>query len=112
MPGQGNLNINDFMQSVVATGYSGPLSLEIFNDQFRSRSAKEVAIDGMRSLILLEDQAKIGRSTKTKALGSSSDIRDVAFVQYEFAHHHSFDRANSCRLPDSRLPGHHRSKHV
>ncbi|HMH98252.1 MAG TPA: sugar phosphate isomerase/epimerase, partial [Bradyrhizobium sp.] len=61
MPGQGNLDINDFMQSVVATGYSGPLSLEIFNDQFRSRSAKEVAIDGMRSLILLEDQAKIGR---------------------------------------------------
>src|SRR6202162_980021 len=63
-PGQGNLDISDFLQSVFATGYSGPLSLEIFNDQFRSRSAKEVAIDGMRSLVLLEDQANIGRKKK------------------------------------------------
>ena len=82
MPGQGNLNINDFMQSVFATGYSGPLSLEIFNDQFRSRSAKEVAIDGMRSLVLLEDQANIGRNEKAKALGPRSEIGDVAFVEF------------------------------
>src|ERR1700738_3668879 len=75
MPGQGNLNINDFMQSVVATGYLGPLSLEIFNDQFRSRSAKEVAIDGMRSLVLLKDQANIGRSKKATALGPRSEVR-------------------------------------
>jgi len=112
MPGQGNLNINDFMQSVVATGYSGPLSLEIFNDQFRSRSAKEVAIDGMRSLILLEDQAKTGRRTKTKALGPRSEIRDVAFVEFAVDKNHAADLASVFRQLGFRLSGRHRSKPV
>jgi len=35
-PGQGNLPIRDFMQAINATGYKGPLSLEIFNDQLRA----------------------------------------------------------------------------
>ncbi|HTE92897.1 MAG TPA: TIM barrel protein, partial [Bradyrhizobium sp.] len=112
MPGQGNLDINDFMQSVVATGYSGPLSLEIFNDQFRSRSAKEVAIDGMRSLVLLEDQAKTGRSTKTKALGPRSEIRDVAFVEFAVDKNHAADLASVFRQLGFRLSGRHRSKPV
>src|SRR6201996_8023553 len=58
-PGQGNLAIRDFMQAVDATGYTGPLSLEIFNDQFRAQSTREVALDGMRSLLLMDsEQAK------------------------------------------------------
>ncbi len=44
-PGQGNLPVAEFMQAVDATGYNGPLSLEIFNDQFRAQSTREVAID-------------------------------------------------------------------
>jgi 4-hydroxyphenylpyruvate dioxygenase len=39
----------------MATGYDGDLSLEIFNDQFRARSARQVAIDGQRSLIATLD---------------------------------------------------------
>ena len=31
-------------------GYRGPVSLEIFNDQFRGASANAIALDGMRSL--------------------------------------------------------------
>jgi 4-hydroxyphenylpyruvate dioxygenase len=112
MPGQGNLNINDFMQSVVATGYSGPLSLEIFNDQFRSRSAKEVAVDGMRSLVLLEDQANIGRSKTTKALSPRSEIRDVAFVEFAVDRNHAGDLASTFRQLGFRLSGRHRSKPV
>jgi 4-hydroxyphenylpyruvate dioxygenase len=112
MPGQGNLNINGFMQSVVATGYSGPLSLEIFNDQFRSRSAKEVAIDGMRSLVLLEDQANISRSKKTTALSPRSEIRDVAFVEFAVDKNHAGDLANVFRQLGFRLSGQHRSKPV
>ncbi len=38
-PGQGDLPVADFMEAVRTTGYSGPLSLEIFNDQFRGRAA-------------------------------------------------------------------------
>src|SRR6516165_3356352 len=52
-PGQGNLPIADFMRAIATTGYKGALSLEIFNDQFRAQSTKEVAIDAMRSLLLL-----------------------------------------------------------
>jgi len=55
-PGQGDLALLEFMQALNATGYDGPLSLEIFNDQFRGGSARGVAIDGHRSLRFLLDQ--------------------------------------------------------
>ena len=45
MPGEGDLAVGDFMKSVTATGYSGPVSLEIFNDQFRAGPAKMIAKD-------------------------------------------------------------------
>ncbi|HEV7689221.1 MAG TPA: sugar phosphate isomerase/epimerase, partial [Hyphomonadaceae bacterium] len=50
-PGQGEFPLTDFMDVVSATGYSGILSLEIFNDQFRAGSPRGVAIDGQRSLV-------------------------------------------------------------
>lgn len=58
MPGQGDLPVTDFMRAVVATGYDGPLSLEIFNDQFRGGSPRTIAVDGRRSLINLMDQVR------------------------------------------------------
>lgn len=58
MPGEGDLPVVDFMRAVAATGYSGPLSLEIFNDQFRGGSARLLAEDGHRSLIYLMDQVR------------------------------------------------------
>ncbi|TIU31492.1 MAG: sugar phosphate isomerase/epimerase, partial [Mesorhizobium sp.] len=58
MPGEGDLPVIDFMRAVAATGYDGPLSLEIFNDQFRGGSPKSIAMDGRRSLIYLMDQVR------------------------------------------------------
>jgi len=55
-PGQGDLPLLDFMTALQATEFDGPLSLEIFNDQFRAGSARSVAVDGHRSLIYLVDQ--------------------------------------------------------
>jgi 4-hydroxyphenylpyruvate dioxygenase len=49
-PGQGDYPIVDYLDAVTRSGYRGPLSLEIFNDQFRGASAAAVAVDGMRSL--------------------------------------------------------------
>jgi 4-hydroxyphenylpyruvate dioxygenase len=49
-PGQGDYPIVDYLDAVTRSGYRGPLSLEIFNDQFRGASAVAIAIDGMRSL--------------------------------------------------------------
>jgi 4-hydroxyphenylpyruvate dioxygenase len=58
MPGQGDLPVVDFMRAVAATGYDGPLSLEIFNDQFRGGSPRSIAVDGRRSLVNLMDQVR------------------------------------------------------
>ena len=56
MPGEGDLDVTAFMRAVAATGYAGPLSLEIFNDQFRGGSPRAIAVDGHRSLLYLMDQ--------------------------------------------------------
>jgi 4-hydroxyphenylpyruvate dioxygenase len=56
-PGQGDLDVVGFLRAVLASGYSGPLSLEIFNDEFRAAPARLTARDGLRSLILVEAEA-------------------------------------------------------
>jgi len=58
MPGEGDLDVTNFMRAVAATGYDGVLSLEIFNDQFRGGSPKSIAVDGHRSLVYLMDQVR------------------------------------------------------
>lgn len=58
MPGEGDLDVTGFMRAVAATGYSGPVSLEIFNDQFRGGNPRSVAQDGYRSLVALMDDVR------------------------------------------------------
>ena len=48
-PGQGELQIAEFMALLSATGYDGPLSHEIFNDVFRMGHSEQTARDGLRS---------------------------------------------------------------
>ena len=100
-PGQGNLPVGDFMQAVEATGYKGPLSLEIFNDQFRAQSTKEVALDGMRSLLLL------GREQADRA-----EVSGVHFVEFAVDPTHAAPLAELLRQLGFRLTGRHRSKAV
>ncbi|HTR11254.1 MAG TPA: TIM barrel protein [Paraburkholderia sp.] len=54
-PGQGDFALADFTAQVVKSGYTGPLSLEIFNDGFRGAPPAATAADGHRSLLLLEE---------------------------------------------------------
>ncbi|NBQ73884.1 MAG: sugar phosphate isomerase/epimerase and 4-hydroxyphenylpyruvate domain-containing protein [Acetobacteraceae bacterium] len=54
-PGQGELPVARFLQDLLATGWSGTLSLEVFNDEFRAAPSRRIARDGLRSLTLLED---------------------------------------------------------
>ncbi len=56
-PGQGELPLEAFMDALVATGYDGYLSLEVFNDEFRGGSTRRLAVDGLRSLNYLMDKA-------------------------------------------------------
>ncbi len=57
-PGQGELDVPGFVRAVIASGYQGPLSLEVFNDYFRSSPSRMIARDGLRSLILVEAEAR------------------------------------------------------
>ncbi len=56
-PGQGDLDVTGFLRAVLASGYAGPLSLEVFNDEFRAAPARLMARDGLRSLNLVEADA-------------------------------------------------------
>ena len=55
-PGQGGFDLAGFLGHVLAAGYDGPLSLEVFNDVFRQADPERMAVDAMRSLLLLEDE--------------------------------------------------------
>jgi 4-hydroxyphenylpyruvate dioxygenase len=57
-PGQGELAIDAFMDALQVTGFDGLVSLEIFNDSFRAGSARSVAIDGQRSLLVMLDELR------------------------------------------------------
>lgn len=56
-PGEGQFELAKFMGHVIRAGYSGPVSLEIFNDVFRQSDVERTAVDAMRSLIWLEEQS-------------------------------------------------------
>jgi 4-hydroxyphenylpyruvate dioxygenase len=56
--------VTRFMRNVIASGYAGPISLEIFNDEFRAAPPRPIAIDAMRSLVLLEEELLAGPDDK------------------------------------------------
>ncbi|WP_106745947.1 bifunctional sugar phosphate isomerase/epimerase/4-hydroxyphenylpyruvate dioxygenase family protein [Yoonia maritima] len=85
MPGEGDLDVTGFMQAVMATGYSGPISLEIFNDQFRGGSPTTIAKDGHRSLIALMDDVRRAEPTVTvdmPAMPPRIGVDGVSFVEF------------------------------
>ncbi|WP_283646368.1 bifunctional sugar phosphate isomerase/epimerase/4-hydroxyphenylpyruvate dioxygenase family protein [Marinovum algicola] len=85
MPGEGDLAVTDFMRAVMATGYAGPISLEIFNDQFRSGPPKTIAKDGHRSLIALMDdvrRAEPALAFTSAEMPARSSVDGVSFVEF------------------------------
>lgn len=59
LPGQGDLGVAGFLRAVLATGYAGNLSIEVFNEQ-TSEPPKEMARAGMSSLLNVEEEARRG----------------------------------------------------
>ncbi len=57
-PGQGEMDVTTFVRAALDAGYTGPISLEVFNDEFRSAPARANAVDAMRSLLWLEEQVR------------------------------------------------------
>ena len=75
-PGQGDLDVDGFLRAVLASGYDGPLSLEVFNDHFRSAPSRMIARDGLRSLILAEANAT------GDGLPAPSAIDGIEFLEF------------------------------
>ncbi len=91
-PGQGELPMAEFMESLQATGFAGLLSLEIFSDRFRSGSARHLAVDGQRSLIVMLDALgrKTGKSVPgLPALPPRSRCHGIEFLEF------AMDEANA-----------------
>ncbi len=60
-PGQGAFDLPGFLAHVLDAGYTGPLSLEVFNDVFRQADPARTAVDAMRSLLWLQERVAVDR---------------------------------------------------
>lgn len=115
MPGEGDLAVTDFMRAVMATGYAGPVSLEIFNDQFRGGSPRTIARDGYRSIIQLMDDVRRlepAVSIDLPAMPARIGLDGTAFVEFATR---GDEAAALARLLESlgfRQTGRHKSKAI
>lgn len=86
-PGQGTFDLPGFLSHVLAAGYGGPLSLEVFNDVFRQSEPTRAAIDAHRSLLaLLEETAPLlppeaREQARPVELPPAPQLRGHAFVE-------------------------------
>jgi 4-hydroxyphenylpyruvate dioxygenase len=115
MPGEGDLPVVDFMRAVAATGYTGPLSLEIFNDQFRGGAPKAIAIDGHRSLVYLMDQVartEPDMAIETPAMPPRVEVAGVEFIEFAANPAGAAELAGLLKALGFARAGRHRSKDV
>ncbi len=106
-PGQGSLDVAGFVRAVLAAGYAGPLSLEVFNDDFRAAPARLNARDGLRSLILAEAEAGGGAP-----LPPVPALDGVEFLEFAVDEAAGRDLAAFLGRMGFRHAGRHRSKAV
>jgi len=78
-PGQGGFDLTEFTARVLATGYGGPFSLEVFNDVFRQADPERMAVDARRSLLLLEESVQ--RPSDAARLAQPAVLAGYAFVE-------------------------------
>lgn len=117
-PGQGRLDLVGFMRALRRTGYAGPVSLEVFNDVFRQSDPVTTAVDGLRSLIALEERLELtagdlsGDAARTHRLPAAPPLKGYAFA--ELAVDAAGDRpvARQLSAMGFRRSGVHRSKAV
>ncbi|WP_200330404.1 bifunctional sugar phosphate isomerase/epimerase/4-hydroxyphenylpyruvate dioxygenase family protein [Leucobacter sp. L43] len=80
-PGEGSFELPAFLSYVLRAGYSGPLSLEVFNDTFRQTDARETADHALRSLRWLADQTAAANGWSEDRLQAPQVPRGVDFVE-------------------------------
>ena len=113
-PGQGDLAIGDFIRALDATGFDGLLSLEIFSDRFRAGSARAVAIDGHRSiLVMLEELSTSAAEGCDEAkLPPKAVCSGVEFIEFAVDEHSAPALERTLSGLGFARAGQHRSKAV
>jgi 4-hydroxyphenylpyruvate dioxygenase len=106
-PGQGDLDVAGFLRAALASGYAGPLSLEVFNDDFRAAPARLTARDGLRSLVLVGAEAGAG-----DPLPAVPVVDGVAFIEFAVDGAARAELAAWLGRLGFRHAGRHRSKEV
>jgi len=105
-PFQGELDVTGFLRSALASGYRGPLSLEIFNDDFRAGPARPTARDGLRSLVLVEGAAGGPKLPQPPVFDG------IEFLEFAVDDETGRRLGETLRGLGFRHAGHHRSKSV
>ena len=105
-PGQGDLPVAGFLRDVLASGYAGPISLEIFNDDVRAAPAPISARDGLRSIAWVMGEA--GASE----LPAPPVFDGVEFIEFAVDGSSSAALASFLQKLGFRHAGSHRSKAV
>jgi 4-hydroxyphenylpyruvate dioxygenase len=127
-PGQGQLDLTRFLEQVLIAGYSGPLSLEIFNDVFREAPNRRTAIDAMTSLLFLEAETRARFEAAGAAQGApraevlrrvelfdpppAPALDGIAFVEFAVDDHAAATLAELLQRLGFARAGRHRSKNV
>jgi len=115
MPGEGDLPVVDFMRAVSSTGYAGPLSLEVFNDQFRGGSPAMIARDGHRSLLALMDDVRRNEPDMrlpVPRMPARGACLGIEFVEFTTSEHEASDLAAFLSMMGFVHVGNHVSKQV
>lgn len=109
-PGQGELNLNEFMNKLHTTGYDGPLSLEIFNDRFRAGSMEKNAEDGFRSLVNLCN--KRDDTENNIVLSKVQQPSKISFLEFTISKKEKENLSNVLKVLGFDLASRHKIKDV
>jgi 4-hydroxyphenylpyruvate dioxygenase len=129
-PGQGSFDLANFVEQLLLAGYTGPLSLEVFNDHFRAAPTRPTALDAYRSLLHLEEAVgrrlttPTGDEAKDKARRAAAErvelfspprlpaLDGLAFIEFAVDTEAERDLARVLCALGFRRAGKHRSKAV
>jgi 4-hydroxyphenylpyruvate dioxygenase len=130
-PGQGQFDLARFLEQVLVAGYTGPFSLEIFNDVFREAPNRRTAVDAMQSILYCEAQTRqrmaregagsnVPREVRKRTLErvelfdppAVPQLSGFAFVEFAVDEASEWLLDNVLETLGFRRAGRHRSKHV
>jgi 4-hydroxyphenylpyruvate dioxygenase-like putative hemolysin/sugar phosphate isomerase/epimerase len=76
-PGLGSFDLAGFVGHVLSTGYGGPLTLDVTDDVYRQADPRHAAINGMRSLLALQESAGL----QVAGLPPAPDLSGIVFTE-------------------------------